>query len=326
MSDWNHFPEYISVAQRRLKNAKAAKKLTGKSGKRNITPIIISGRSITQTWWGKEWCKNLERYSDYANRLPRGRSYVRHGAVLHLEINPGTVNALVQGSRGAPYKVEIKISRLPESSWNQAIKVCSGKINSLKDLMAGKFPKDLMESFTEKGTGLFPSPKEITLGCSCPDWAVMCKHVAAVLYGVGARIDENPSLFFTLRRVNQEELLDVAVKGAAEELVSRAENKSSRVIDDTDLADVFGIEMEDIKIPAGQPKKYPKANRRKPAAARLLIDRVYKTLKKFPKGTSVNEIASASGLNKTQVRNALSRGKKEGRIISPERGVYKLQK
>ena len=318
MSDWNHFPEYISVAQRRLKNEKAAEKLAGKSRKKNITPIIISGRSITRTWWGKEWCKNLERYSDYANRLPRGRSYVRHGAVLHLEITPGTVSALVQGSRGAPYKVEIKISRLPKDTWNQAIKACSGKINSLKDLMAGKFPKDLMAVFTEKGTGLFPSPQEITLNCSCPDWAVMCKHVAAVLYGVGARLDENPSLFFTLRRVNQEELIDVVAEGAAEELISRAENISNRVIDDTDLSSVFGIDMEDTGIPVSQSEKHPKAI--------SLIDRVYKTLKKFPKGASVNEIVSASGLNKTQVRNALSRGKKKGRIISFKRGVYKLQK
>ncbi|MCK5734969.1 MAG: hypothetical protein KAH21_00770, partial [Spirochaetaceae bacterium] len=286
MSDWNQFPEYVSVAKRRVKNAKAAKKLAGKFKKGNITPIIISGRSITQTWWGKEWCKNLERYPDYANRLPRGRSYVRHGSVLHLEINPGTVSALVQGSRGAPYKVEIKISRLPEDTWSQAIKACSGKINSLKALMAGKIPKDLMESFTGKGTGLFPSPKEIALGCTCPDWAVMCKHVAAVLYGVGARLDENPSLFFTLRRVNQEELLDVVAEGAAEELVSRAGKKSRRVMDDADLSSVFGIDMDNSESPVSQSEKHPKVI--------SLIDRVYSTLKKFPNGAVVNEIASAS--------------------------------
>jgi len=326
MSDWNHFPEYVSVAQRRLKNEKAAEKLAGKSRKNNITPIIISGRSITRTWWGKEWCKNLERYSDYANRLPRGRSYVRHGAVLHLEINPGTVNALVQGSRGAPYKVEIKISRLPEDTWNQTIKACNGKINSLKDLMAGKFPKNLMESFTGRGTGLFPSPQEITLNCSCPDWAVMCKHVAAVLYGVGARLDENPSLFFTLRRVNQEELIDVVAEGAAEELISRAGNISSRVIDDADLGNVFGIDMEDTGIAVSQSKKQSTTNRHRTKTAKSLLDRVYKALKKFPEGALINDIESVTGLNKTQVRNALSRGKKKGRIISFKRGVYKLQK
>ena len=184
--------------------------------------------------------------------------------------------------------------------------------------MAGKFPKDLMESFTGKGTGLFPSPKEIALGCTCPDWAVMCKHVAAVLYGVGARLDENPSLFFTLRRVNQEELLDVVAEGAAEELVSRAGKKSRRVMDDADLSSVFGIDMDNSESPVSQSEKHPKVI--------SLIDRVYSTLKKFPNGAVVNEIASASGLNKTQIRNALSRGRNNGRIISPERGVYKLQK
>lgn len=316
MADWSQYPEYITVAKRRAKNERAAMKL---AKKRSINPIVITGRSIACTWWGKQWCRNLERYSDYSNRLPRGRSYVRHGSVIHLEINPGIISALVLGSRGAPYNVEINITKLQTREWTRAVDACRGKIDSLKDLMAGKFPKDLMTLFTEKDTGLFPSPKEITLGCSCPDWALMCKHVAAVLYGVGTRLDENPSLFFILRQVNQEELLDEALQNSAEDLVSRARNRSSRVMDDTDLGSVFGIEMNSIEVNCDPPSKQIEATG-------TVLDRIYKALIRFPQGTGVAELASASGLTRMQTRNAIARGRTNRRIVSPERGIYKLQK
>ena len=211
----------------------------------------MKATALVRTWWGKAWNGNLGKYADYANRVGRGRSYVRHGAVLDLQIKPGQVNALVQGSQGSPYTVAIKIKPVSESIWKQIKAACEGQLASLQELLEGRFPKGLMELFTAKGSGLFPSPKEIDFKCSCPDWAYMCKHVAAVLYGIGTRLDEDPSLFFVLRKVKMDDLITQAVRDKSEKLLKQAKKKTARVIDDADLGDVFGIEME----PAAAPEK-----------------------------------------------------------------------
>jgi len=236
------FPEYVPVAERKRKAQKAVEKLKKKNS--DISPVVIQGRKLASTWWGKAWNDNLESYSDYANRIDRGRSYVRNGAVLDLKIEKGTVVALVQGSSSKPYRVEIEIRQIEDDVWGRIKKSCEGKIESLQELIDGKFPKALSELFTAKGSGLFPSPKEITLGCSCPDWAVMCKHVAAVLYGVGARLDENPALFFTLRSVNIEELITEAIRGKTKDMLGRTGAKSRRILEDADVAAMFGVEVE----------------------------------------------------------------------------------
>lgn len=240
------FPEYVPVAERKRKAQKAVEKLKKKNP--DISPVVIQGRKLASTWWGKAWNDNLERYSDYANRIDRGRSYVRNGAVLDLRMEKGTVAALVQGSSSKPYKVEIEICRIEDDVWGRIKKSCEGKIESLQELIDGKFPKALSELFTAKGSGLFPSPKEIKFSCSCPDWAFMCKHVAAVLYGVGARLDENPALFFTLRNVNIEELITEAIKGKTKDMLGRAGAKSRRVLEDADITAMFGVEVEDSGI------------------------------------------------------------------------------
>ena len=156
---------------------------------------MIEGTAIARTWWGKAWNKNLESYADYHNRIGRGRSYVRHGAVLDLQIGSGLVESLVQGSRSRPYSVTIRIKAMGKKNWEEIKTASQGKLDSLQELLAGKFPKGLGEIFTTQGKGLFPSPKEIDFDCSCPDWASMCKHVAATLYGIGARLDQDPELF-----------------------------------------------------------------------------------------------------------------------------------
>ena len=238
----NGFPEYVTVAEKKAKNQKAIDKLRKKET--NIEPVIISGRKLARTWWGKAWNDNLERYSDYSNRIGRGSSYVRNGAVLDLKITPGKITALVQGSKRKPYQIDIDIQPLSKSTWENITKACEGKIESLQELIEGKFPKALDELFTAKGMGLFPSPKEISFNCSCPDWANMCKHVAAALYGVGARLDENPGLFFVLCNVNIDELVSKAISQKSETLLKKSGRKSSRVIENDDISAMFGIEME----------------------------------------------------------------------------------
>ncbi len=249
------FYEHVSADEEKERNKKAVEKLMKKNP--GIAPIVVSGRKLASTWWGKSWNGNLESYSDYSNRIGRGRSYILHGAVLDLQIASGKVSALVQGSRRAPYEVVIDIKPLGKAAWDKLVKACEGKIESLQELLEGRFPKALDEMFTAKGKGLFPTPEEIRFGCSCPDYATMCKHVAAALYGVGTRLDENPALFFVLRNVNVDELISKAIVQKSETLLSKSGRKSGRVIEGNNLSAMFGIEMDEISASAKEQKHQP---------------------------------------------------------------------
>ena len=206
----------------------------------NIKPVIIDSK-LAKTWWAQAWNRNLEGYADYSNRIGRGRSYVRSGAVLDLQIAPGEVRAIVQGSRVKPYDITVKINPLPKAKWNAITKQCSHKIASLEELASGKFPKEFMELFTNRGDGLFPSPKEISFNCSCPDWASMCKHVAAVLYGIGARFDTDPMLFFLLRDVSFAELLKKSIDDRMQSMLKNAGKPTQRVMEGADIKKLFGL-------------------------------------------------------------------------------------
>jgi uncharacterized Zn finger protein len=233
------FPEYISVAEKKEKAAKSLAKLKKKDPA--IEPIIIEGRTLTKSWWGKAWNKNLESYADYENRIARGKSYVRNNAVLNLKIHKGKVEALVQGSSSKPYVVEIRIDGLSGEKWAQVTALCNHRIDSLEQLVEGKFPHELGVLFTEKKYGLFPAPKEIHFDCNCPDWASMCKHVAAVLYGMGARLDVDPMLFFELRALNGQELVRKSMEQRLDSMMKNAGKKSKREIAEQDIANVFGL-------------------------------------------------------------------------------------
>jgi uncharacterized Zn finger protein len=202
-----------------------------------ISPIAIEGRTIAKTFWGKSWCENLENYSDYANRLPRGRTYVRNGSVVDLQIQPGLIRALVSGSE--LYEVTLKIAPVTKARWKAICEDCAGAIDSLIELLQGRFSKRVMERICRQRQGLFPSPAEIKLTCSCPDWAGMCKHVAAVLYGVGARFDLQPELLFRLREVNENELIAKAGKALP---VAKQAPAAGKILDGN-LSNIFGLDM-----------------------------------------------------------------------------------
>src|SRR5215813_7079160 len=222
------FPEYISVAERRRKAQQEADKL------RDAAPVVITGSQIAKTFWGKSWCLNLERYSDYANRLPRGRSYVRSGCVVDLKISAGVVKARVSGSR--LYQVDVKVAPIPKTRWKAVCHDCAGQIDSLVELLEGRFSKVTMERLCREKTGLFPFPAEMKFHCTCPDSARMCKHVAAVLYGVGARLEEKPELLFTLRTVDQQDLITNAGR-------HMTRTKITRVLEAENLSELFGIDI-----------------------------------------------------------------------------------
>ena len=226
---------YVSVAMRRRRAAQTVAKLQ-RSG-RVISPVAIEGRKIARTFWGESWCRNLEAYSDYANRLPRGRTYVRNGSVIDLRIQPGRVQALVSGS--SVYEVKIEITRLARKRWTAIKSQCAGQIDSMIELLQGAISRGVMAVVTRKGGGLFPAPKDIALSCSCPDWATMCKHVAAVLYGVGARLDHQPEMLFTLRGVEPVELIAAAVT----DVPTTRKSGRRRLLKTEDMSSVFGIDL-----------------------------------------------------------------------------------
>jgi uncharacterized Zn finger protein len=227
---------YVSVAARRAQAGRELAKLQKKGCK--ISPVAIEGRKIARTFWGEAWCDNLERYSDFANRLPRGRTYVRNGSVVDLQVAPGSVTALVSGS--TMYEVKVTVGPVPRACWSAICKDCSGAIDSLVELLQGRFSSGVMTRLCEEKTGLFPSPKDILFTCSCPDWASMCKHVAAVLYGIGARLDHQPELLFTLRKVDQQDLI---AKAGSDLAKKRKAPAGAKVLASDDLSEMFGIEI-----------------------------------------------------------------------------------
>ncbi len=266
MSPYGHFPPYVPVAERRAKAARKIDKLR-KAG-RDIKPIEIEGRTIARSVWGKAWCDNLESYSDYDNRLPRGRSYARNGSVIDLQIDKGRVDALVNGS--SFYTVRIKIDALGAARWQCIQEACSGQISSLVELLSGSLSSSVMEVVSRPGEGLFPSPSEIHLSCSCPDWAEMCKHVAASLYGVGARLDHEPEMLFTLRGVDPAEMIDKAiVTGTAPRKKARG-----RVLETDNLAAIFGVDIDFDEGALKPAKAKPKPAKAKPKPVNAKSKRV----------------------------------------------------
>jgi uncharacterized Zn finger protein len=239
---WNAKP-YVSAARKRLRAQMAAKALEKKGQKLN--PVEVSGRAIARSFWGKAWCENLESYSDYANRLPRGRTYMRNGSVVDFQIVPGEIRALVSG--GDLYRITIKIQPIKKAEWKTLKTDCAGRVGSLIDLLQGKLSAQVMEIMTRHETGLFPKPVEISLSCSCPDWAGMCKHLAATLYAVGVRLDESPELLFVLRGADHLELVTAATESVT---MSVSSVNGSATLSGGDLEEVFGIEIEPAALPA----------------------------------------------------------------------------
>jgi uncharacterized Zn finger protein len=253
---------YVPVHVRRERAKREMERLRKKG--HPISPVVVEGRAITKTFWGQSWCRNLERYSDYSSRLPRGRTYVRNGSVVDLQIAAGEVTARVAGS--ALYTVQVKVRVVPKARWAALCSDCAGGIDSLVELLQGRLSKGVMARICAEETGLFPTPAEIEFSCSCPDWATMCKHVAAVLYGVGARLDERPELLFTLRRVDQGDLIGRAGKDLP---LARKGPSAGKVLADEGLSELFGIELAEYAPPTAAAGKRIRAasEPRRPAAA-----------------------------------------------------------
>jgi uncharacterized Zn finger protein len=253
---------YVPVARRRWQAQQKIAEMKKKG--QSVAPVTIEGRAIARSFWGKSWCDNLESYSDYENRLPRGRTYVRNGSVVDLQIGKGKVAAWVSGSE--LYQVKATIAPVKAARWKAICSDCAGTIESLVELLQGRLAKGVMDRVCRKGDGLFPAPSEIELSCSCPDWADMCKHVAAVLYGVGARLDHKPELLFVLRGVDESDLL---ARAGADLPLAKPAPANAKVLGDGDIAALFGIDMAaagDAAAPVSATAMRTPAQRRKAAA------------------------------------------------------------
>ena len=245
---------YVPVAKRRARAAREMKKLLNQGMK--IEPIEIQGRKIARTFWGEAWCDHLEKFSDYQNRLPRGRTYARNGSVCHLSISKGKIEAIVSGSE--LYKIDIDITPLSTNKWKHVRQQCAGQIGSMLELLQGRFSDNVMKIVTDQEKGLFPKPGEIKLACNCPDWAGMCKHIAAVLYGVGARLDHQPELLFLLRNVDQEQLISAEL----DMQTATAGKGKRRRLAEADLSSVFGVDIEEPLKPGRKKTTTKTGNKR----------------------------------------------------------------
>jgi uncharacterized Zn finger protein len=250
------FPEYVSVAERQRRAQREVAKLRRKGDQ--VEPVSTQGQQLASTVWGQAWCDNLERYSDFESRLPRGRAYLRHGQVVDLRVRPGEVKALVSGTE--LYQVRVKVKPLPEMRWGKLVRACAGRISSVVELLRGRLSEPVMEVLCRPGEGLFPTPEEISMSCSCPDYATLCKHVAAALYGVGVRLDTAPHLLFTLRQVDGTQLITGAAVGLAEQGATATPTLSAG----SDLGALFAIELAP---PAGKSRRTGRHRKQEKAKA-----------------------------------------------------------
>ncbi|MEZ0389374.1 MAG: SWIM zinc finger family protein [Verrucomicrobium sp.] len=247
---WNSY-SYEDYHDRAAAKASAMRKVLSRRKKGELlAPVVPKAKQgLSITFWGKAWNKNLEAYSDFSNRLPRGRTYLRKWAVMDLLIEKGEITSTVQGSD--LYDVRITIKPLASTRWASLKEDCVGRIGSLVELLGGKLNDQILHQVTDQANGLFPGPREIQINCSCPDYAGLCKHAAATLYGVSCRLDDDPSLFFKLRGVDAGELIGTSAMDAVQALTTPESGAEDGVIAGVDLADVFGIDLGSFDIPEG---------------------------------------------------------------------------
>lgn len=318
---WGYeYREYVPVGVRKFQARQEAEKRAEEQG-RSIQPVTIKGRNIATTFWGKAWCRHLESYSDYSNRLPRGRTYARNGSVVDLNISASRVEAIVAGSD--VYTITIQIEKLQAARWKKLRNECSASIDSLLDLLRGRFSDGVMQRLTDRSNGLFPAPKEISMDCSCPDWAGLCKHLAAVLYGVGASLDARPELLFLLRDVDHTELVSEAVSAGN---LSTAFGEPSTALVGEDLGAMFGIDL-DVSSVATDTEAAPK-KRRSPAKKKTASKKPARktVVKKATKKKAVSKKSASSSTKKKAARKKTSEKvakKPTNRKATKKKGVNK---
>lgn len=289
------YPVYVPAWKKQQRREREAAKL--RKSERDVQPVAIAGRAIATTFWGKAWCDHLETIRDYAYRLERGRSYVRAGAVLDLRIHPGRIEAKVSGTR--LYSVEATLKPLAPAARKALVRACAGGIGSVVELLSGKLSDAVMTVLCAPEHGLFPTAQELSLSCSCPDGAWVCKHVAAALYGVGARLDERPELLFVLRGLDQTELVSEAA-GAG--LLGGGAPPERNELGGASLEEVFGIELDTRSAPVLDVPPRREARTKERSA-----DRVAQRVARDPAAIAADALG-AMGFDAREIRRLIDRG------------------
>lgn len=315
---------YVPVGQRLANAAKRAAAMAKKQG-RQPSPVKLDGKKIATTFWGKAWCDNLAAYSDYSNRLPRGATYVRNGSVVDLVIKSRLIEAIVAGSE--VYTIKIEIDALAASTWQRIKKDCSASIDSLLDLLAGRFSDGVMQRLTNQKDGLFPSPREIKMKCSCPDWSDCCKHLAAVMYGIGARLDKQPELLFVLRDVDHEELVSQAV--AEGNLDQELSVRNDASLAGEDLEAIFGIELDEISgTPQdwSEPRSHPSVKVARATKRKATGPSVKKTEQKSKQSGNRNGVSKLSQKLAAPAKPAVARSSRLKKSATVGKAKSQLKK
>lgn len=213
--------------------------------------------AIGTSWWSARFIEVLEGLG-VGGRLQRGRNYARRGQVISLDIDAGTVTASVQGSRARPYRVRIGITAFGKAEWAAVEEALAGNAWYVATLLAREMPADIEEVFTAVGLSLFPrNPSELSLDCSCPDWEVPCKHLAAVFYLLAEQFDDDPFRILAWRGREREDLL-----GRMHEAGAGSGQEARAGAPLTEVLDTF------FESPAPVPV------RRSPAGGPLLVDQL----------------------------------------------------
>ena len=314
MSRRDFWKPYVSVAEQRAQAELEAKKL--KKQGRKLNPIRIDSHKIASTFWGIAWCDNLMLYADWANRMPRGRSYARNGSIIDLQIKEGKITSLVRGS--SLYDIQITIDKLPAKKWAAIRQSCGQDIRSLIDLMRGKLPNSVLERLCDGQQGMFPSPNEVKIRCSCPDYATLCKHAAATLYGVGHLLDSQPEIFFQLRGVDQNELVTEAFNHDPTTQLSAQDSETEIAAED--LESIFGINFASTapSVPGNEPVA---ETRQKSTTSKKSVKAKPQSVKKSPSATKAERKSVKKIAPKEAVKSAAKKAS-----ISAKKSVTKTKK
>jgi uncharacterized Zn finger protein len=237
MDEFGEFPGYTSVKSIAKMAAKAANELRAQGYQ--LDPVMLTSKGpkgLATSTWGRAWCRHLETYADSLPLLPRGRSLLRNGSVIDLNVETAVIDAKVCADR--VYHVTIKTHVCPEETWHSIKQFAAGSVASITELLQGRIPAALMAALTEPERGILPTPDAIRFSCDCPQWADFCEHCAAALYGVGVRLDERPELLFTLVGVDPEEIIASSISSAT------AAASPDQALKQDDLGDLFGIDLE----------------------------------------------------------------------------------
>lgn len=203
--------------------------------------VNVSTNLLVHTWWGKKWCENILGLADFENRLARGRNYLRKGAIKELYIEKGEINAKVKGYADEPYAITITIDPLDVNCANRIRQ----KFNHISGIKNNYIPKDCLFLY-EAETGLLPSNNEIHFSCSCPDSAIMCKHIIAVMYAIGCILDQKPLFLFDLRGIDISMGKHEIELNEINSFLSRIDDDDFSTANSCFLSQLFDIDLGDI--------------------------------------------------------------------------------